>query len=88
MTGYSQAKRSIQYDTHCPTKNIKTTNLDGKICSVAVQQASRRKNREYTKHGNSDNYKELKKVVKLKLKEAAESFLDKQTTLVATKNNS
>ena len=81
-------KINLNLDAHCPTKTIKTTNLDGKICSVAVQQASRRKNREYTKNGNSDKYKELKKVVKLKLKEAAVSFLDKQTNLVTAKNNS
>ena len=71
-------------DHYCPTKTLKTTNLDGKITSVAVKQASRRKNREYTKHENSAKYKELKKDVKVKLKEASVNFLEKQTTLVCS----
>jgi hypothetical protein len=71
-----------------PLEPFKITNLDGKICSPAVKQACRRKNREYLKHGNSLKYKDLKKVAKGKLREAATYFLDKQTNLVATKNNS
>ena len=43
---------NFNLDHYCPTKTLKTTNLDGKITSVAVKQASRRKNKEYTKHGN------------------------------------
>ena len=42
------------------------TNLDGKISSASVKQASRRKNREYSKNSkNSPKYKELKKEVKI-----------------------
>ena len=74
--------------THCPTKTVKISNLDGKICSAAVKQAARRKNREYTKHGNSTRYKELKKVESQKLKEATVEFLDKQVNQVATNSNS
>ena len=65
-----------------------TNNLDGKICSIAVKQASRRKNREYAKNGNSSKYKDLKKVVKAKLKEESSKCLKKQTNLVSSKNNS
>ena len=79
---------NLNLDTHCPTKTVKISNLDGKFRSAAVKQASRRKNRVYTKNGNSAKYKELKKEVKVKLKEAALNFLDKQTNLVTTKNNS
>ena len=79
---------NLNLDTHCPTKTIKISNLDGKFSSAAVKQASRRKNREYTKNGNSAKYKELKKEVKVKLKEAAVNFLEKQTNLVTAKNNS
>ena len=53
----------LNLDTHCPTQTVKSTNLDGKVSSLAVKQASRRKNREYVKHGNSAKYKELKKEV-------------------------
>ena len=73
-------------DAHCPTQTVSTSNLDGKISSVAVKQASRRKNREYSKNGNSPKYKELKKEVKLKLKEASVKFLNKQTDLATVKN--
>ena len=78
----------LQLDTHCPTKSVKLTNLDGKISSVAVKQASRRKNREYVKNGNSAKYKELKKEVKAKLSDATSKFLNKQTEHVAARNNS
>ena len=65
-------------DAHCPTKTVKMSNLDGRISSAAVKQASRRKNREYTKHGNSEKYKELKREVKTKLKDAAKTFLEEE----------
>ena len=78
----------LNLDAYCPTKSVKTTNLDGKINSVAVKHASRRKNREYLKHGNSAKYKELKKEVKIRLKEAATKFLNNQADLVTVKNNS
>ena len=51
----------LNLDTHCPTKTVKSTSLDGKIRSPAVKQACRKKNREYAKNGNSDRYKVLKK---------------------------
>ena len=68
---------AVQPDTHCPTKTVRTSNLDGKVTSVAVKQASRRKNREYVKHGNSSKYKELKKEVKSELKLAQRSSTNK-----------
>ena len=77
---------NFNLDLFCPTKQVKTTNLDGKICCAAVRQASRRKNREYSKNGNSTKYKELKKQLKLKLKEATTRFLAKQADLVSSKN--
>ena len=77
----------LNLDTHFPTKTVKTTNLDGKISSMAVKQASRRKNREYAKHGNSAKYKELKKEVKAKLSDATASFLNKQAEHVTVKDN-
>ena len=79
---------NLNLDHYCPTKTIKTSNLDGKICSAEVKQASRKKNREYAKNGNSARYKELKHEVKTKLKESSEKFLNKQINLVSSKNNS
>ena len=79
---------SLNLDHYCPTKVVGTTNFDGKISSVAVKQASRRKNREYSKNGNSAKYKCLKKEVNNKLKEASVEFLQKQVNLVSSKNNS
>ena len=78
---------NYKLDNLCPTKVIKTTNLDGKIKSIAVKQACRRKNREYAKNGNSLRYKELKKIVKKELKTATSNFLAKQVGLASTPRN-
>ena len=78
----------LNLDTHCPARTVKTNNLDEKITCPAVKQASRRKNREYSKHGNSAKYKELKKEVKTKLSDATSKLLRKQTEQVSAKNNS
>ena len=77
----------LNLDTHSPTKNVRTSNLDGKDTSVAVKQASRRKNREYVKHGNSQKYKELKKEVQAELKLACTKIVSKQTELAGSMNN-
>ena len=79
---------NLNLDLYCPTKVIKISNLDGKISSIAVKQASRKKNREYYRNGNSAKYKELKKLVKTKLKEAATDFLEKQVNLTSSARNS
>jgi hypothetical protein len=68
----------LNLDTHCPTKTVRTSNLDCKVTSVAVKQAIRRKNREYVKHGNSQKYKELKKEVQAELKLACTKIISKQ----------
>ena len=78
----------INLDAHCPTKTIKYTNLEGKVTTPALRQACRRKSREYTKHGNSDRYKQLKRDVKNKIREAATKFIDKQAVQVCGRNNS
>ena len=78
----------LRLDMHCPTKTVKISNLDGKVSSPAVRQACRRKNREYLKNGNSAKYKELKKDVKAKLKDATAKLLEKQSEQITVKNNS
>ena len=73
---------------YCPTKIVKVSNLDGKVSSIAVRQISRRKKREYSKNGNSQKYKALKKQLKSKLRDAAVAFLQKQVGLVSMKSSS
>ena len=50
-----------QLDLVCPVEEIKISKYDGKITSKALQNMARQKLREYTKHGNSERYKDLKK---------------------------
>ena len=78
----------LKLDTYFPTQSVRTSNLDGKISSVAVKQACRRKNREYLKHGNGQRFKELRKVVKIQLKNACSKLLSKQVEWSNTRNSS
>ena len=78
----------LKLEQCCPTKRIKSTNLDGKIQSVAVDQACRIKKRVYAKHGNSEKFKKLKKEAASALKKATSSFVAKQIELVGIKSNS
>ena len=78
---------NLNLDHYCPIRVVKTSNLDGKISSAKVKQSCRRKKREYEKNGNSAKYKELKKLVKNNLKEAAIDFLAKQVKLTTVSNN-
>ena len=79
---------NLNLNHHCPVRTFRTSNLDGKICSPAVRQGCRNKKREYLLHGNTTRYKQLKKAVKIKLKEASVNFLEKQSKLVSARNNS
>ena len=72
----------------CPEKRVKASNLDGKLRSIAVAQACRRKKREYTKNGNSVKYKALKKEAKAILKSETSNFLAKQISRTGSKTNS
>ena len=51
-------------DIICPEETIKISEMDGKVTSLALQKLSRKKNREYTKYGNSLHFKALKKQMK------------------------
>ena len=77
---------NLNLDHYCPTKVLKISNLDGKISSAKVKQTCRQKKREYAKNGNSAKYKELKKLVKIHLKDAAIDFLSKQVKLTTSAN--
>ena len=48
-------------DKICPEGEVRISQLDGKVTSLALQTLSRQKKREYTKNGNSQKYKALKK---------------------------
>ena len=48
-------------DSICPVEEVKLTKLDGKITSMALRKLSRLRLREYTKHGNSQKFKEIKR---------------------------
>ena len=77
----------LNLDKSCPAKTVKSTNFDGKIRSVAVAQACRRKKREYEKHGNSMKYKKLKKEARLILKYETRKLIAKQIDNSGSKNN-
>ena len=47
----------LNLDTHCPTKTVKITNLDGRISSQAVKQACRRKTGSTKNMGIAPNTK-------------------------------
>ena len=78
----------LKVSQFCPLKTVKSTNLDGKLRSVLVDQACRRKKREYQKHGNSDKFKKLKREAKEALKKASTKFLAKQVELAGSAKNS
>ena len=46
-------------DEICPEVEIKITKLDGKLKSMALQSLSRQKQREHSRHGFSDRFKEF-----------------------------
>ena len=45
----------------CPEEEAKITKMDGKETSLALQSLSRQKLREYTKHGNTEGFRHLKR---------------------------
>jgi hypothetical protein len=62
-------------DQICPVDEVQISQLDGKINSLALQKLTRLKQREYTKHGWSAKYKDLKKKVKHRVKKEGEKAI-------------
>ena len=62
-------------DQICPEDEVRISQLDGKINSLALQKLTRLKQREYTKHGCSTKYKDLKKKVKLRVQKEGEKAI-------------
>jgi hypothetical protein len=48
-------------DKICPITEVKLTRLDGKLVSAALQKLARSRLREFSKNGNSDKFKEIKR---------------------------
>ena len=56
---------------------MKITKFDGNLKSLALQKLSRRKLREFSKHGFSQCFKELKKKMKDRIRFEGNKALDK-----------
>ena len=74
-------------DENCPQKTFKVNCLDNDFTTPAIKRIKRLKLREYTKHGNSNLYKILKKQLKDKIKEEGAELVAKQITLAGEKGN-
>ena len=70
-------------DEICPEEEVKISQFEGKITSLALQKLVRQKKREFEKHGFSKKFKGLKKKVKdriiLEGKKALEKVLENAT---------
>ena len=65
-------------DKICPEETVKITKLEGKITSGALQKLSRQRLREFSKHGNSERFKEIKKKQAARIKLEGQKQLEKQ----------
>ena len=61
----------------CPEEEVKISQFEGKITSLALQKLVRIKKREFEKHGFSKRFKVLKKKVKDRIKLEGEKALQK-----------
>ena len=64
-------------DEICPTQEVKLSKLDGQVTSIALQKLARLRLREYTENGNSDRFKEIKKLQKARRKLECQKAIDK-----------
>jgi hypothetical protein len=64
-------------DKFCPEEEVKITQFDGRVTSLALQKLTRQKKREYNRHGNSRKFKELKKKLDQRIKLEGKKALDK-----------
>ena len=60
-----------------PVEEVKLTKLDGKKTSMALRSLSRQRLREYTKHGNSEKFKDIKRKQKEQIRKEGKKLLDK-----------
>ena len=59
---------SRKLDEICPEEEVRVSQMEGKINSLALQKLFCQKQREYLKHGCSEKFKELKKNTKERVK--------------------
>ena len=69
----------------CPEEELKITKMDGKHTSLALQSLAWQRLREYTKHGNSKKFKELKRKQKERRRMEGRKQLDKAIVEAGTK---
>ena len=74
-------------DDICPEESIKITKFDGKVKSLALQKLGRMKLREYSKHGFSSRFKDLKRKMKERVKFEGKKALDKLLEDAGEKSN-
>ena len=74
-------------EENCPLKTFKVNRLDNEFTTPAIKRIKRLKSREYTKHGNSQLFKDLKKQLKLKIKEEGAKLVSKQIAIAGEKGN-
>ena len=74
-------------DEICPEECVKITKYDGKLKSLALQKLGRSKLREFSKHGFSQRFKDLKKKMKDRIIFEGKKSLDKLLDDAGQKNN-
>ena len=74
-------------EKNCPLKTLKMNCFDNEFTTPAIKCIKRKKQREYTKHGNFPLYKILKKKLKDTIKEEGEKFIAKQIALAGDNSN-
>ena len=74
-------------EEHVPEKSFKINCLDNEFTTPEIKRIKRKKQREYTKHGNTQLYKTLKKQLKETIKNEGREFVTKQIELAGEKTN-
>jgi hypothetical protein len=64
-------------DLICPSEEIKITKLDKETISLAMQKLAKQRLREFTKHGNSEKFKAIKKKQVAKQRLESQKAIDK-----------
>ena len=66
-----------QLDQFCPEKEMKISSQDKPFITAELKKIDRKKNREYTKRGKTEKYKQLEKQFQAKYKMEAHKYLNK-----------
>ena len=63
-----------QLDQFCPEKEMKISSQDKPFITAELKKIDRKKNREYTKRGKTEKYKQLEKQFQAKYKIEAQKY--------------